>query len=214
MLVVGVFAAAQPTPFFIPELGESVDSVKAKIIAPSQALIADCNRIISEQQTLVAQKNKQQRQRFAALQSDFDTRCKKALASSPRITGTRALGSIEFETERLYDTETIYFRNGVVDGFSTLLTFGLGMLDETFADYSASATKKYGAPAQAHTTTYQNGFGATFTGCRAVWKLADGGTLLIDAKPQSDGTSELFIQLESKERAASSKSIAADPFAK
>jgi hypothetical protein len=196
ILFLSAVAAAEKTPFFMPAIGDSVESVKAKIIQAPPAAYADCAE------------SKYHSSTWTGAHGLF------ACEDLPTVSGTRALGSIKYMSTASSCPFTIYFKDGVVDGFDGFVFVGHGALEQTFSEYTESATKKYGQPAHIFNYTLQNGFGATFSGAAAVWELTSGATLTLRKLPDSDGTGSVGIELKSKERAAAEKYVAADPFAK
>ncbi len=167
-------AASDPQKFFMPDLGETVDAVKAAITVPDVS--AECR----QQQDQKLKQLENRGKAFAELlqePSPRDTLCDKAWENAPHIYGTSELGYIEIGSLYHFNHQnfalTIYFKDGVVVRVKGL-TKTLNL-----PQFMSSALDHYKVIPRMSSTTMQNGFGAKFEWPQADYDLPNGAHLMV-----------------------------------
>jgi len=209
-------AASEPQRFFIPDLGDTVDSVKSKITVPDVS--AECRE----------QQNKEVKEAMESVYGHNGTvynpdlspkgeLCRKAWAKVPHFFGKRELGYVEMSSGTDWKTQ-IFFKDGVVvrvKGDTTTLNF---------PQFLSAALARYKVIPKMSSTTMQNGFGAKIEWPQADYDLPNGAHLMViqtgsmDDAPianpllQFDMMTKEGVADEAAKQAAEQKK--ADPFGK
>jgi hypothetical protein len=166
-------AASEPQRFFIPDLGDTLESVKAKITVPEVS--AECreqqNRETKEAMESVYGHN------GTVYNPDLSPKgelCRKGWAKVPHFFGARELGYVEMSSGTDWKTQ-IFFKDGVV----VRVTGTTNTLD--FHQFNMAMFNHYKITPELSSTTMQNGFGAKFEWPRADYDLPNGAHLDVTA---------------------------------